>query len=268
MEIVVCIKQVPGITEVQINPQTGTLMREGIEAIINPFDLYALEEGLRLKEKYGGRVTVLSMGPPQVEEAIREALSYGADEGVRVTDRAFAGSDTLATAGTLAAAIRTLGTVDIILMGRQAIDGDTGQVGPETAEHLGIPHVTEIKKIETIEGKVITLQRMLEHGYLRLRAPLPILLTVVKEINVPRPASFKGKLKARQMEIRTLTAEDLHLSASLMGLSGSPTRVVKIFTPPKPKGGKVFEGSPKETVAALLQALKEQGILLRSKQGG
>lgn len=267
MNIAVCIKQVPGTTEVQINPETGTLMREGVEAIINPFDLYALEEGIRLKEKYGGTVTVLSMGPPQVESAIREAISYGADEGVIISDRSFAGSDTLATAGTLAAALRNLGPFDVILMGRQAIDGDTGQVGPETAEHLGIPHVTEVKKIEGIEGNRITLQRMLEHGYLRIRATLPILLTVVKEINTPRPASFKGKLRARQVSIKTLRATDLGLAPEIVGLSGSPTRVVRVFTPPKPAGGRVFTGEPKEAVACLLQALHDAGIPLKCRNG-
>jgi len=260
MQIAVCIKQVPGTTEVQINPDTGTLMREGVEGIINPFDLYALEEGIRLKEKYGGKVTVLSMGPPQVESSIREAISYGADEGVMISDLSFAGSDTLATSGTLAAALRFLGPFDIILMGRQAIDGDTGQVGPETAEHLGIPHVTEVKMIEGIEGNRITLRRMLEHGYLRLRGFLPILLTVVKEINTPRPASFKGKLRARKVSIKILQAADLSLSPEIVGLSGSPTRVVRVFTPPKPSGGKVFSGEPKEAVASLLRALEEAGI--------
>ena len=267
MHIAVCIKQVPGTTEVQINPETGTLMREGVEGIINPFDLYALEEGIRLKEKYGGTVTVLSMGPSQVESSIREAISYGADEGVMISDRAFAGSDTLATSGTLAAALRILGPFDVILMGRQAIDGDTGQVGPETAEHLGIPHVTEVKMIEGIEGNRITLRRMLEHGYLRLKAPLPILLTVVKEINTPRPASFKGKLRARQVTIKTLSAHDLGLASDIVGLSGSPTRVIRVFTPPKPGGGKVFTGEPREAVANLLRALQEGGIPLKCRNG-
>jgi electron transfer flavoprotein beta subunit len=269
MKIVVCIKQVPGTTEVKIDPETHTLIREGSEAIINPFDLYALEEGIRLKEKYGGTVTVLTMGPPQAEEALREALSYGADEAVLVTDRAFAGSDTWATSITLAAAIRALKSapVDIVLMGRQAIDGDTGQVGPETAEQLGIPHVTEVKLIERIEGNVVTLRRMLEHGYLQLRVPLPVLLTVVKEINVPRPASFKGKLRARNAVIPRIGLTELNLSAKEVGLSGSPTRVIRIFTPPKPRGGKVFEGDPRETVSSLLKALKEAGIVLTGKNG-
>lgn len=267
MKIVVCIKQVPGSTEVKINPETNTLMREGVEAIINPFDMYALEEGLRLKEKYGGSVTILSMGPPQVEHALREALSFGADEAVMVTDKAFAGSDTLATSSVLAAAIRALGGSDIILMGRQAIDGDTGQVGPETAENLGIGHITEIKMIEGIDNNLITVRRMVENGYVRLRAPLPVLMTVVKEINEPRPASFKGKMKARQAVIKHMSIQDLGLSEELAGLSGSPTRVMKIFTPPKPKGGKVFDGDPKAAVSALLAEMRKAGITLKNRNG-
>ena len=153
MNIVVCIKQVPDSTNVRINPETNTLMREGVASIINPFDAYALEEGVRLKEKHGGKVTVISMGPPQVEAALREAISLGADETVLLSDRAFAGADTLATAYTLAAGIRKLGGADLILMGRQAIDGDTGQVGPGVAENLGLPHVTDVRKIESIDAE-------------------------------------------------------------------------------------------------------------------
>jgi len=258
MKIIGCIKQVPGFTEVKINPETNTLMREGVEAIINPFDMYAMEEGLRLREKHGGTVTVLSMGPPQVETALREALSYGTDEAVMVSDKAFAGSDTLATSSVLAAAVRALGGADILLMGWQAIDGDTGQVGPETEENLGMAHITEIMMIEGIDGGVITLRRMVENGYVRLCTALPVLMTVFKEINESRPASFKGKLKARQEAVKHLGIGDLGLNADLAGLSGSPTRVMKIFSLPKPKGGKVFDGEPKTAVAALLEEMKKR----------
>ena len=267
MNIVVCIKQVPGSTEIQINPTTNTLIREGVEAIINPFDLYAVEEGLRLKERYGGDVTVLSMGPPHVESALREALSYGVDEAVMVSDRAFAGADTLATAVTLAAAIQHIGEPDIVLMGRQAIDGDTGQVGPSTAEKLGIAHVTEVKKIETVTDGVATIQRMLEDGYARIAVRLPLLITVVKEINEPRPASFKGKLRAKKAEIRTLSLQDLGLTPESVGLTGSPTRVMKIFSPPKPTGGKVFNGDTQTAVAALINELQEAGLVLKQPSG-
>lgn len=273
MKIVVCIKQVPDTTNVRINPETNTLVREGVASIINPFDVYALEEGIRLKEKHGGTVTVLTMGPPQAADALREAISLGADEAVLVSDRAFAGADTLATAYTLAAAVRKLestavgavpaGPVEVILMGRQAIDGDTGQVGPGVAENLDIPHVTDIRKIEEIAGGRIVVERLLEEGYARLAARLPVVLTVVKEINEPRLPSLKGKLAAKKKEILVLKAAELAAEAERFGLVGSPTQVMKIFTPPKPSGGKKFTGEPAETVGALLAELAAAGISIR-----
>jgi electron transfer flavoprotein beta subunit len=225
--------------------------------------LYALEEGVRLKEKHGGTVTVLSMGPPQVEAALRDAISLGADEAVLLSDRAFAGADTLATAFTLAAGIRKLGGADLILMGRQAIDGDTGQVGPGVAENLGLPHVTDVRKIERIDADgTIVLERLLEEGYLRLKTKLPMIMTVVKEINEPRLPSLKGKLAAKKAAITVWTAKDLTLDGVRIGLNGSPTQVMKIFTPPKPAGGKVFQGEVQQTVAQLLEELKAAGIPL------
>jgi electron transfer flavoprotein beta subunit len=261
LNIVVCIKQVPDTTNVRINPQTNTLMREGVASIINPFDAYALEEGVRLKEKHGGKVTVLSMGPPQVDAALREAISLGADEAVLMSDRAFAGADTLATAFTLAAGIRKLGAVDIILMGRQAIDGDTGQVGPGMAENLGLPHVTDVRKIEQIDAEgTIVLERLLEEGYLRLKTKLPMIMTVVKEINEPRLPSLKGKLAAKKAAITLWTTKEVELDPVRIGLNGSPTQVMKIFTPPKPVGGKLFQGEVSQAVAQLLEELKAAGI--------
>ncbi len=263
MNIVVCIKQVPDTTSVRINPETNTLMREGVASIINPFDAYALEEGVRLKEKHGGKVTVISMGPPQVDAALREAISLGADEAVLLSDRAFAGADTLATAFTLAAGIRKLGGADLILMGRQAIDGDTGQVGPGVAENLGLPHVTDVRKIEGIDTEgTIVLERLLEEGYLRLKTRLPMIMTVVKEINEPRLPSLKGKLSAKKAAITVWAAKDLELDPVRIGLNGSPTQVMKIFTPPKPAGGKVFQGEVQQAVAQLLEELKKAGIPL------
>jgi electron transfer flavoprotein beta subunit len=273
VKIVVCIKQVPDTTNVRINPETNTLVREGVASIINPFDVYALEEGIRLKEKHGGTVTVLTMGPPQAADALREAISLGADEAVLVSDRAFAGADTLATAYTLAAAVRKLestamgtvpaGPVDVILMGRQAIDGDTGQVGPGVAENLDVPHITDIRKIEEIAAGRIVVERLLEEGYARLATSLPVVLTVVKEINEPRLPSLKGKLAAKKKEIPVLKAADLGVEAERFGLVGSPTQVMKIFTPPKPSGGKKFTGEPAETVSALLAELAAAGITIR-----
>jgi electron transfer flavoprotein beta subunit len=263
LNIVVCIKQVPDTTNVRINPETNTLMREGVASIINPFDAYALEEGVRLKEKHGGKLTVLSMGPPQVEAALREAISLGADEAVLLSDRAFAGADTLATAFTLAAGIRKLGGADIILMGRQAIDGDTGQVGPGVAENLALPHVTDVRKIEQIDSDgTIVLERLLEEGYLRLKTRLPMIMTVVKEINEPRLPSLKGKLAAKKAAITVWTAKDVELDPVRIGLNGSPTQVMRIFTPPKPAGGKVFQGEVQQTVTQLLEELKKAGIPL------
>jgi electron transfer flavoprotein beta subunit len=266
LKIVVCIKQVPDTTNVRINPETNTLMREGVDSIINPFDMYALEEGIRLRERYGGSVTVLSMGPPQVESALREAISLGVDEAVLISDRAFAGADTLATAYTLARGIRKIGKVDVILMGRQAIDGDTGQVGPGVAENLGLPHVTEIRKIEEIgENRSIVVERLLEDGYVRLKTSLPVLLTVVKEINEPRLPSLKGKLAAKKAEIPVWSAADVEMDGQRIGLTGSPTQVMKIFTPPRPTGGKIFEGDVASAAAQLIAALREAGVPLGRK---
>ena len=269
LNIAVCIKQVPDTTNIRINPETNTLIREGVDSIINPFDMYALEEALRLKERYGGTVTVISMGPPQAETALREALSFGPDRAVLLSDRAFAGSDTLATSLTLSSAITKLGTMDIILAGKQAMDGDTGQVGPGIAENLGIPHVTEIRKIEEIDqDKRITLQRLIEDGYVRMRASLPVLITVVKEINEPRLPSLRGKMNAKKMEIPVWSAADIGLEGDVTGLNGSPTQVMKIFSPPKPEGGKVFKGEVAENVSLLLKELKDAGLLVGSKKGG
>ncbi|HEQ71578.1 MAG TPA: electron transfer flavoprotein subunit beta/FixA family protein [Spirochaetia bacterium] len=268
MNIVVCIKQVPDTTDVKINPETNTLIREGVASIINPFDVYALEEAVRLKEKFGGTVNVLSMGPPQVDASLREAISVGADEAYLLSDRAFAGADTLATAYTLAAGIRKLGGADVILMGRQAIDGDTGQVGPEVAENLSIPHLTDIKKIESLEADgTAVVQRMLEEGYVRIKVKLPIVMTVVKEINEPRLPSLRGKMNAKKKEITVWGAADIEVDPQRLGLTGSPTQVVKIFTPPKPSGGKIFEGGVTESVAELLSELKKAGLAVGAGKG-
>ncbi len=267
MKFIVCIKQVPDTTNVQINPETNTLIREGVDAIVNPFDMYAIEEGLRLKEKHGGTVTILSMGPPQVESALREGISLGADEAVLLTDRAFAGADTLATGYTLAAGINYLEGADIILMGKQAMDGDTGQVGPGVAENLGLPHITDIRKIEQIDEKgYIIVERLMEEGYVRLKAKLPVVLTVVKEINEPRLPSLKGKLAARKAEITRLDLEKLETYPDRVGLDGSPTQVIKIFTPPKPSGGRVLQGEIPEVVSQLLGELKAAGLALGDKK--
>jgi len=258
MNIIVCIKQVPETTEVRINPETNTLIREGVKSIINPFDMYAIEEGVRFKERFGGKVTVISMGPPQADAALREAISMGADEGVLVCDRAFAGSDTWATSYTLAGAIKKLGSFDLILCGKQASDGDTAQVGPGISTHLDIPQVTYVKKIEEVKEKVMRVERMLEEGYEVIETPMPVLLTVVKEINEPRIPSLKGMMRAKQAKIILLTQKELNLDPQQIGLCGSPTQVVKIFTPPHRTGGLMFTGEIPEMVAKLVDLLKDE----------
>jgi len=265
VKIFVCIKQVPDTTNVRINPETNTLVREGVQSIINPFDVYAIEEAVRLKEKHGGTVTVITMGPPQASEALRECISLGADSVYLVSDRAFAGADTLATAYALSCAIRHLGGAEVILMGRQAIDGDTGQVGPGVAENLDISHVTDIRKIEEVTDGRIVVERLLEEGYARIAARLPVVLTVVKEINTPRLPSLKGKLAAKKAEVPVLKASDIGADVQRLGLNGSPTQVMKIFTPPKPGGGKKFTGEPAQTVGELLSELTAAGITIRKR---
>jgi len=264
MNIIVCIKQVPDTTEVRINPETNTLVREGVESIINPFDLYALEEGVRLREEHGGKVTVISMGPPQVEAALRETLALGADEAVLLCDRAFAGADTWATGYTLARGISRLGDFDLVICGKQAIDGDTAQVGPGIAINLDIPQITYVKKVEEVGDGKIRVQRMLEEGYEVVEGDLPILITVVKDINEPRLPSLKGKLRAKKQEIPVWDADEIEADPDRLGLIGSSTQVVKIFSPPSRGGGEIFSGEAAETVPRLVEALAEAGLLNRS----
>ncbi|KMQ52332.1 Electron transfer flavoprotein, beta subunit [Chitinispirillum alkaliphilum] len=248
MNIVVLIKQVPGTTQVKINPETGTLIRSGVEAVVNPFDEYAIEEAIRIKEKVGGVVKVVTMGPPQAESALKTAISMGADEGYLISDRAFAGSDTWATSYTLSKGIETLGKVDLIICGKQAIDGDTAQVGPGVAEMLDIPFVAWVRKIEEISDSSIRVERLMEEGYDVVEMPLPGLITVVKEINTPRMASLKGKMKAKKAQIVTLSTENMDLDKSRIGLNGSPTQVLRSFVPERKSGGEIFKGELPELV--------------------
>ncbi|MDP8261634.1 MAG: electron transfer flavoprotein subunit beta/FixA family protein [Candidatus Kappaea frigidicola] len=256
LNIVVCIKQVPDTTDVKINPKTNTLIREGVESIMNPFDRYAVEEALRIKEQHEGKITVLTMGPPQAESILREAISMGVDEGVLLSDRAFAGSDTWATSYTLANGIKVLGKFDIILCGKQAADGDTAQVGPGIAVHLNIPQLTYVKKIEKIEDGKVTVERLIEEGYEVIEASLPCLMTVVKEINEPRIPSLKGMMKSKKAEIKKISAADLDVKAEYLGLDGSPTQVVKIFSPPQRQKGEIFEGEVSDIVEKISGVIK------------
>lgn len=261
MKIVVCIKQVPDTTEVKINKETNTLIREGVASVINPFDLYAVEEGLRLKEQHGGTVTVISMGPPQVMDSLRETISMGVDNAVLLSDRAFAGADTLATSYALAKGIQKIGDFDLIICGKQAIDGDTAQVGPGIAEKLDLPHVTYVKKIHEIADGKITVERMTEEGSEKVRFSLPGLITVVKEINEPRLPSLKGKMRAKSAEIPVWTAQEIGADENKIGLKGSPTWVMKIFTPEHRGGGQFIEGGVQEQVSTLLAKLRETKVV-------
>lgn len=261
MEIVVCVKQVPDTTEVKIDPVTNTLIRQGVPSIVNPFDKNAVEAALQLKEKHGGKVTVISMGPPQAKDALKETLAMGADEAILVSDRAFGGADTLATSYTLAAAIRKLGNYDIIFCGKQAIDGDTAQVGPEMAEHLGIAQVTYVAKME-VEGDTVKVEREHDDGYEVLEVKLPVMISIVKSINEPRFPTVKGTMKANRAEIPVWGAGDLDVNETRLGLKGSPTQVRKIFTPPQRTQGVVItKDTAREAVAELMQKLADAKIV-------
>ena len=261
MNIIVCIKQVPETTNVKINPETNTLIRSGTKGIINPFDMYAIEEGLRIREKLGGKVTVLTMGPPQAEEALREAVSYGVDDGLLLSDRAFAGADTWATSLTLARAIRKMGGFDLIICGKQAIDGDTAQVGPGIAENLDIPFVAFVRKIQEISADSVRLERMMDDGYDVLEIGLPALLTVVKEINEPRVPSLKGKMRAKKIDLPVWGISDLEVSEEDVGLRGSTTQVIKIFTPKRDGTREMLEGCVQEQTDTLISKLNELEII-------
>jgi len=255
MKIIVCIKQVPDTSEVRLDPETNTLAREGVQSIMNPYDQHALEEAVRLREKIGGEVVVITMGPPQAEEVLRQAITCGADSGVLVSDRAFAGADTWATAYTLEHAIIKIGQADLILCGKQAIDGDTAQVGPGLATRLGIPFLTCIQKVREVTEDSIVVERMMDDGYDVVAVEYPALLTVVKDINEPRVPSLKGKMKAKKATFTTLSAEDIGADLTCIGLPGSPTQVVKVF-PPQPRGERaVLTGTVDEQIDQLVEKL-------------
>lgn len=256
MKIIVCIKQVPDAKDVRLDPETNTLSREGVQSIMNPYDQHALEAGVQLAESLGGTVTVLSMGPPQAEETLRQAISCGAHDGVLVSDRAFAGADTWATSYTLMKAVQKLGDFDLIICGKQAIDGDTAQVGPGLAMRLDIPFVTCVQKIKEATDKTVFVERMMDDGHDVLEVPYPALLTVVKDVNEPRVPSLKGKMRAKKADITTFTAEDIGADRACIGLVGSPTQVVKVF-PPAARGSRtVLSGTVEEQVDQLAEQLK------------
>ncbi len=261
MHVVVCIKQVPDTKNVRIDPKTNTLVRQGVESITNPFDLYAIEAALQVKDTLGAKTTVITMGPPQAEESLREALSLGIDDAVLLSDRAFAGADTWATSRTLAAAVRKLEPVDLIVCGKQAIDGDTAQVGPEVATILDLPCITYVRRIEIENGNgSMKIERATDTGYEVLRAKLPAVVTVIREIGEPRIPGLRHKIRSKKQEIPVWGAGDLGLDPEEVGLQGSFTQVVKVFSPPPRGERRVLSGTVEEMARELVRILKSANV--------
>jgi electron transfer flavoprotein beta subunit len=261
MNIVVCLKQVPGTTKVKIDPETNTLVRQGVESVMNPFDAYALEEGVRIRERYGGKVTVISMGPPQADAMLRGAISVGADDAILLSDREFAGSDTLATSYTLSRAIKKLSAFDLVLCGRQTLDGDTGQVGPELAQMLGLPFIAYATRIEEIVNGTIRVLRMVDDGHESIETVLPAAITVTKEINVPRLPSIRQLFKAKSAKITIWTAADIGAERESIGRAGSATIVVKTFVPERARTGEILKGTADEQVQNLIDSLRKARVI-------
>lgn len=264
IKIAVCVKQVPGTTEIKIDPQTNTLIREGIENMINPFDAYAVEEGVRIRERFNdGEVEViaLTMGPPQSIEILKEAISVGVDSAILLSDRAFAGADTWATSTTLAKAINKIEDCRLIILGKQTVDGDTGQVGPELAQRLNIPFVGYASSILEIDRNKMKVKRLMEDRYETFEINLPAAISVVKDINIPRVPSLRGKMKAKSVEIPVWDAAKLEADENEVGLAGSYTQVVKIFIPQIKHETRMIEGSTEEQVEQLHKVLKELNVI-------
>ena len=262
MKTVVCIKQVPSAADAKIDPETKRIIREGGKAVLNPFDLYAVEEAIRIKERAGGEVIALSMGPESAANALTEALSMGADDAVLLCDRAFAGSDTWATSYALSKAIEKIGGVDLVICGKQAIDGDTAQVGPGIASKLGMMQAANVFCVDDVSAECVTVKRMNERGYDVLRLKLPARITVVKDINFPRIPTLKNARAARRKEIPLLKPADIGADPDKLGLAASPTRVVKT-APPAVREGETLNiaGDPKDAAAALVTELCGRGLL-------
>jgi len=265
MKIIVPIKQVPETSNVKMDPQTGTMIRSGLQAIINPLDLYAIELALRIKEKLGGFVTTISMGPPAAEKAIREAIAMGCDAGVLLSNRAFSGADTWATAYVLSQAINKLGSTDLVICGERATDGDTGQVGPAIASFLNLPLATYVCNLPEITSSGLIVNRLVEGGTEVLKIPLPTVVTVVKEIALPRLPTLNGIRKARLTEIPIWGPEDIQANPEWIGLKGSPTRVVKIQHAHIARKGKIVfvkdQSDAKEIARQLLSFLLDRNLL-------
>jgi len=260
MNIVVCIKQVPDTTEIKLDPVKGTMIREGVPSIMNPDDKGGLEMALRLKDEYGAHVTVITMGPLQAEAILREAFAMGADRAILLTDRKFAGADTLATSNALAGALRNI-DFDLIISGRQAIDGDTAQVGPQLAEHLDLPQVTYVEKLKYDGNKLFTINKALEDGYQIVEVEAPCVLTVLASANKARYMSVRGIMEAFDREIEIWGFDNISVDEDKLGLKGSPTRVFKSFTKGVKGSGQVYEVEPSEAVDIIISKLKEKFII-------
>ncbi len=265
MRIIVCVKQVPDTTEVKIDPETNTLVREGVPSILNPYDQFAVEESVRIRDVVGeGTVSVLSMGPPQARSALMKCLALGADDALLLSDRTFAGADTWATSYTLALAIRKLGDFDLVLCGQQAIDGDTAQVGPELAQHLGVPQVTYIETIKGVDGKRLTVHKQTEEGFQMVEVRMPAVLALIPPTSFePGFPPMSGILKAKKKPYDVWDAQALGGDPSELGLEGSFTQVIKIYSPPKRGDGVIIEGEPREVAIKLIEHLKKEGELLK-----
>ena len=260
MNIIVCIKQVPNVQDIRIHPETGNLIREGVPSIVNPDDKHAIEAALALNEKHSGEVTVITMGPRQAEEAIRETFAMGVEKGILLSDKAFGGADTLATSYALHKAIQKIGDYDLILCGRQAMDSSTAQVPPQIAELLGIPQLTYAKEID-INGSTVRIKRVIESGYEVVEAKMPALVTVMPQINEPRVASMNAIMAAYEKEIVVWKLSDIDADRDRVGLRGSPTRIRKAFTPQANKTGEILSGTPEEMVSQLVMKLLEKHII-------
>lgn len=263
MDIIVLVKQVPNTTEVKLDPKTGNLIREGIESIINPDDLHAIESAVDLKEKTGGKVTAVSMGPPQAIDALSEAMGMGVDKSILLSDRAFAGADTWATSFTLGKAIKKIRKYDIVICGRQAIDGDTAQIGPQVAEYLGIPQVSYVFEIETVKKNHMILKRRIENGFERIRTTTPALLTVIGELNKPRYPIVRDLLDAcgEKAPIKIWNAGDIGVKTKDIGLEGSLTNVIKTFSPKTKRETEMLDGDTKQQVEALVGRLRDNKLI-------
>ncbi len=255
MKTIVCVKQVPASNEVRLDPKTNTIIRDGGAAVINPFDAHALEAALQIKEQLGGEVTVLSMGIPDTERMLRECMARGADRALLLTDRAFAGADTLATSYALCCGVEAAGDFDLILCGKMAVDGDTAQIGPEMAQRLGIPHVTDVEWLEA-EEDAVTVRRMLGGSTQTLRVPLPAVLTVTRELNVPRLPSIAGVLCAAAAEVEIYNAGRAGAEEALCGLKGSPTQVVQTYLPQSTRTVEEITGTLQQQCDRLVEIIK------------